>query len=955
MAWGLGPQAPSLGPHAHCDRLGLERVRMLTAAERLLGLTGRELRRALPLFVYLFLTMAASVASRAARDALFLDRFSALQLPYVDIAIALLVAVVASLYIRVGQRTNLRNLQIGSLLVFAALAASFWWLSSGNADEDGTLFIVIYIWVGVFSVLAPAQVWTLANYTLTTREAKRAFGLIGSGAILGWIVGGLATRESVGRFGTESMLLVVAGTLVLCAALVTVIWRGRPSYVDDDEPASQPLESGESGGLSASLALLRESPYLRAIAALICFSAFATTVAGWQFKAVAKANIPNTDQLAEFFGSFNVIAGIISFILQLTLTGRVLKQAGVGVAIFVVPTALALSSAGLLLTGTLLAAAALKASDQVLRYSIDKATVELLYLPVPASQTFRAKSFIDTVVYRMGDALGGLAVLFFGALLGLSAVQMSWVCLVLLAGWAVAALMAQRQYVQNLRDSIHQHRVDIERAATPVIERSAGELLTRYLSGTQEQVLYALRLLDSSRDRTTHPGVFTLLRHQSPRVRSRAVALLARSGDATASAEVERLLYDADLSVRTEALLYLSELSHVDPLERIEKLGDFPDFSIRAGMAAFLARPGRTQNLDAARLILNAMAHESGASGQRTRAEAARLIGMLPDHFDHELRLLLQDDNPDVVREAIRAVGKLGKRTFIGRIVERLGEPEFVDDAVAALTAFGDRVVGTMRDYLTDRHTAVDIRRELPGVLLVIDSLTAQAVLTEGVLDRDAVVRYRVITALNKLGQAHPERQMDRPSVETVLAAEIIGHYRSQQVIGAVGSPDDRGDLVLRQLREAAEHEEERIFRLLKILYPNHDLHSAYVGLQSSDPVVYDNALEFLETILAPAIRAVLIPLFDRQVTVQERKSASHLRSSSTINRMEMVRTMMMSDNTWLQSCAAYVIGELHLVQFGSALDKWAADPDPLLRTTALDAREKLKRAVTSGAGTELR
>jgi ATP:ADP antiporter, AAA family len=927
---------------------------MLTVAERLLGLNARELRRALPLFAYLFLTMAASVASRAARDALFLDRFSPLELPYVDIAIALLVAVVASLYIRVGLRTNLRNLQVGSLLVFSASAAGFWWLSQGTADEGGTLFVVIYIWVGVFSVLAPAQVWTLANYTLTTREAKRAFGLVGSGAILGWIVGGLATRESAGRFGTESMLLLVAGTLLLCAGLVVWIWRGRPSYVDQDEPASRPPESGESGGMHASLSMLRESPYLRAIAALICLSALATTVAGWQFKAVAKANIPDTDQLAEFFGSFNVIAGIVSFVLQLTLTGRLLKQAGVGVAIFIVPAALVVSSLGLLATGTLLAAAALKASDQVLRYSIDKSTVELLYLPVPASLTFRAKSFIDTVVYRMGDALGGVTILLFGALLGLDAIQMSWVCLVLLGGWAIAAMQARRQYGENLRDSIHQHRVDVERAATPVIERSTAELLATYLTGTQEQVLYALRLLENSRDTSLHPGVRELLRHESARVRSRALALLARAGDASVATEVERLLYDPDLSVRTEALLYLSELAHVDPLERIEKLGDFPDFSIRAGMAAYLARPGRTQNLDAARLILNAMARETGASGLRTRAESARLIGMLPDHFDHELRLLLQDESPEVVREAIRAVGKLGKRTFIARVVDRLGEPEFAAEAITALVMFGDRVVGTMRDYLTDKHTAIEIRREIPTVLLAIESAAAQAVLTEGVLDRDAVVRYRVITALNKLGQSHPERQMDRASFETVLAAEIIGHYRSQQMLGAVGI-DGRGDPVLDELRKASGHEEERIFRLLKLVYPDHDLHSAYVGLQSSDPVVYDNALEFLETILAPGLRAVLIPLFDRQVTLLDRKTASPLSSGSSVQRMEILRTMMMSDNTWLQSCAAYVIGELRIVQFGSALDQWVGDPDPLLQSTAIDARDKLRRAVTSGAGTELR
>ena len=94
----------------------------------------------------------------------------------------------------------------------------------------------------------------------------------------------------------------------------------------------------------------------------------------------------------------------------------------------------------------------------MLRYSIDKATVELLYLPVPAAQTFRVKSFIDTVVYRFGDAIGGLVVLLFAAVLGWSPTQMSWVGIVSCGVWLGAAYVARRQYVENLRESIHQHR-----------------------------------------------------------------------------------------------------------------------------------------------------------------------------------------------------------------------------------------------------------------------------------------------------------------------------------------------------------------------------------------------------------------------------------------------------------------------------------------------------------------
>ena len=393
---------------------------MLTLSQRLLGLTPRELRRAGPLFGYLFLTMAGSVASKAARDALFLDRFDATALPYVDIAIAVLVGFVAGIYIRAGSRTNLRNVQVVSLLGFAGSAVVFWWYAdAAAAGRSGALFIAIYIWVGVLSVLAPTQVWTLANYMLTTREAKRAFGLIGGGAILGWIVGGLATRELAARFGTESMLLWVAGTLLLSAGIVWAVWDRRSARVEGDSPSAD-----EEGGFWSSFSLVRGSPYLTAIASVIWLAAFVTTIVGWQFKAIAKANIPGTDDLAMFFGSFNIVAGLL--------------VAGPAGAVHEPHPPLgrhrrhALHRAGGADRELRRAAAgrdaarrrcALKASDQVLRYSIDKATVELLYLPVRADLIFRVKSFIDTVVYRVGDALGGLAVLLFASVLGLSPVR----------------------------------------------------------------------------------------------------------------------------------------------------------------------------------------------------------------------------------------------------------------------------------------------------------------------------------------------------------------------------------------------------------------------------------------------------------------------------------------------------------------------------------------------------
>ena len=926
---------------------------MLSFAERALGLNGRELRRAFPIFLYLFLTMASSVASKAARDALFLDRYRAIDLPYVDIAIAALVGIATSAYIWFGYRTNLRNLQVGSLTFFAVTALGFWLWAAVASYESGALFIVIYIWVGVFSVLAPSQVWTLANYVLTTREAKRSFGFIGSGAILGWIVGGFATRTAVSQFGTESMLGFVAVTLFLCAGIVVVIWRDRPDYVGNETPASGNVR--DRFPLWGALRLIRESPYLRAIAALILIAALTTTIAGWQFKAIAKQAVPDTDELAMFFGTFNMIAGVMSLVLQLLLTGRVLRTVGVGPALFIVPTAMLMGSFGVLFLGTLVAAASLKASDQVLRYSIDKATVELLYLPVPAAHTFRVKSFIDTVVYRVGDASGGLVVLLFAAVLGWTPIRMSMIGVVFIGFWVMAAYVARRQYVENLRESIHQHRVDSERASMPVMDRDTASVISSRLKGTPKEIAYALSLFELAHDRKVHPAVRGLLHHADAAIRQQAVRLLARAGDASVKDQIEALVKDPDLGVRTEALLYLTEFDPMDPLERIEALGEFEDFSIQAAVVAFLARPGRSQNLDAAKLLLSKMVEEKGAAGHRARLEAARLLSILPDAFDRELRELVDDEDAEVARAAITAVGALKKRSLLGDLIDRLAEPALNAAAIAALASFGDRIVGTLRDYLTDESMRAEVRREIPKVLEEIGSGPAQAVLIESVLDRDVVLRYHTIAALNRLGQAHPDRTTDRKLIESVLAAEIMGHYRSYQVLGTLGGAlDDAASPIEHGLRESMEKETERIFRLLKILYPQYDMHSAYVGLQSTDPVVHDNAVEFMDSVLPPEVRQLVIPLFDREVSVPARITTANRMLGSTLgDREEAIEVMALSEDPWLRACAAYAMGEMRLTRFAQTLDQWAADGDPLLRATAIDAREKLRHAAAAAAGVD--
>lgn len=307
--------------------------------------------------------------------------------------------------------------------------------------------------------------------------------------------------------------------------------------------------------------------------------------------------------------------------------------------------------------------------------------------------------------------------------------------------------------------------------------------------------------------------------------------------------------------------------------------------------------------------MLAKMAEEHGAPGQRTRFEVARLMATLPDLFERELRTLLDDEAVAVAWAAIGAVGKLKKRTLIGPLLDRFADPSLTDVATNAVAKFGDRIVGTLRDYLTDEEMATDVRREIPKVLQAIGSRSAQAVLTESVLDRDVIRRDHTIAALNKLGQQHPEHSTDRKLIESVLAAEIMGHYRSYQVLGTLGaSLEDDANPIAHGLKESIEKEAERIFRLLKIFHPQYDMHSAYVGLQSNDLTVHDNAVEFLDSVLPPEVRAVVIPLFDREVAVSTRiESANKMLGASLGDREEAIEVMALSQDPWLRSCAAAI------------------------------------------------
>ena len=192
--------------------------------ERALNIHSGDLGRGSLLCACLFLVISSYVIGKVAGAALFLSRFQAKQLAYADIASSVIVALVVAGYVLVARRVALRDLLIGSMLFFASNCAIFWALAHYSPAPGLAVSGVLHMGESLWSAGANPDMDS-GELCLTTREAKRVFGMVGGGAIAGWIFAGYFSKAISRTLGTESLLLGMAVFLLICTGLIVFIWH----------------------------------------------------------------------------------------------------------------------------------------------------------------------------------------------------------------------------------------------------------------------------------------------------------------------------------------------------------------------------------------------------------------------------------------------------------------------------------------------------------------------------------------------------------------------------------------------------------------------------------------------------------------------------------------------------------------------------------------------------------
>lgn len=290
-----------------------------------------------------------------------------------------------------------------NLLGFAACFASL--------GDNLWLARTFYVWISVYNLFVVSVAWSLMADVFDGAQARRLFAFIAAGASVGGLLGPVLAAALVPWVGQAGLALLAAALLLLALTLKAYLmgWReirgaGRPGASPTESPR-RPVAGNPFSGLTRVLA----SPYLLAVSAFVILLATVSTFLYFEQARLVAELFPDRARQVQVFGLLDFVVQAGALASQVLITGRLAQRLGVRVLLAGVPLLMCVGFVGLALLPTFAMLAGLMIVRRIGEYAFIRPGREMLFAPLDAETQYKAKNFIDTVVYRAGDAASGWA------------------------------------------------------------------------------------------------------------------------------------------------------------------------------------------------------------------------------------------------------------------------------------------------------------------------------------------------------------------------------------------------------------------------------------------------------------------------------------------------------------------------------------------------------------------
>jgi len=858
-----------------------------------------EVRNTFAAFGALLAITTGHTLLETARDALFLSKLPAAQLPWMYLVIAAIALVLAK-----RRRADSRRAVAGALVGGAGVTAGFWLLAGDNSTRPWVLY-GLYVWSGLFASWVMVQFWTLLGRAHTMTQAKRLYGFIGAGAVLGGVLGAFAARAAL-TFVTPRAMLVTSAALFAVAIVPVAAIRMPEAGVEAADAGDE-----RSPAMMTGASLLWNNVFARRVLGLFLVATVTVTLADFLFKARIAAAYPDTHELAARLSMFYAVTNSIALVAQVVVGPWIFRVAGVQRALFLFPLLLLGAAGGVMASGGALGAAVLlKGLDGSLRYSVHKTSMELLLVPVPDGTRERIKPIVELAGTRGGQALASIGILVLVAIGASSIVVLGAFVLALSVFWLANVVTIRRHYLDVFRETLRSGGLS-GKAELPELDLGALEMLFAGLNSSHDvEVLASLELLAEQNRERLIPAL--LLYHPSRDVVLRTLELFARRGRSDFVPIADRLNGHPDREVAAAALRARTAVAPDRKLlER--RLGDKCAQVSATALIALIARDWIDER-EADRRIREVIASRSW----QTAAELARAVRDVAggDGISRsagqkldELMIRLaregstfrdlacaplgdpaspfvaaplapsgEQTTPDVrVRlEVAKAMATRRSPAFLPILVGMLNRHELRATARATI-ALIPGALDFVDEVMRHRDYARDVRVHLPRTMVLFEpNAAAGKLMAHLVSEKDGAVRFKVIRALVRLRGANPGLFLDgdllRRVVESTLDhAEELRRWRHALAAmdGGDVAPLSRRSvdplraghhLLLDLVRDKERHAQQRLFMLFELLY-GENFDDIERGLRSKKPKTRASSLELVENIIRPPLRARVLAL----------------------------------------------------------------------------------------------
>ena len=392
------------------------------AITKLFALKDGELKPALMSGLLFFLILCGYYILRPLREEMGLAG-GVKNLPWLYLANLAIMLALAPVFGAVATRWARRTFIPAVYFFFMANMLMFY-MAMKAIPPEGQLLLgrVFYVWVSVYNMWAVSLFWAFMADSFGLERGKRLFGLIAVGGSLGAVLGSSITSIFVGIVGRPNLILVSSVFMLLAAVVVIRLGRVMMAYGSTQSQIPTPAQRGHFwSGISEFL----RSPYLLAIGAYLFLFSLSSTFLYFEQAEIVNAIADTREAKAKIFANMDVWVNGLTFLIQIFLTGRLISKLGVGGVLIILPVLSVIGFLGLSFAPVLPVLVVFQIARRATNYALSRPARETLFTIVSRDQKYKAKSFIDTFVYRGGDMLGASAFAALGSLgIGLSGIAL---------------------------------------------------------------------------------------------------------------------------------------------------------------------------------------------------------------------------------------------------------------------------------------------------------------------------------------------------------------------------------------------------------------------------------------------------------------------------------------------------------------------------------------------------